>query len=135
MQPSPERRQRLDDDAFRAALRDLVTRSGRSMRSLSQAMGRDPGYVAALLDPTRPSRARPAPDDLLALSDATGIPFVELLASLWSIPIERVTTEVDRLSVGAAGIPRAEGMNDDDRLVAEFGRFLKDRRRRRQMGR
>src|SRR3954462_9445219 len=132
MQLKPDRPPRLDDDAFRAALRDLVRRSGRSMRSVSQAMGRDPGYVAALLDPTRPSRARPTPDDLLALSDATGIPFVELLASLWSIPIERMATEVDRLSVGAAGSADAEGTNDDERLVAEFARFLKDRRRPRR---
>lgn len=94
-------------------------------------MGRDPGYVAALLDPTRPSRARPTPDDLLALSDATGVAFVELLASLWSIPIERVAAEMEGLSIGAAGMPGAEAMSDDERLVAEFARFIKDRRRRR----
>ena len=101
------------------------------MRSVSQAMGRDPGYVAALLDPTRPSRARPTPDDLLALSDATGMPFVELLASLWSIPLERVTAEVDRLSVARAGTA-PEPPSDDERLVGEFARFLKDRRRERR---
>ena len=69
------------EEKFRAALRDVLERSGLSMRALSAVMGRDPGYVAALLDPTRPSRARPTPADLVAASDATGIAFVELLES------------------------------------------------------
>jgi transcriptional regulator with XRE-family HTH domain len=75
----------LTDDEFRAKLRDVLARSGLSMRALSAALGRDPGYVAALLDPSRPSRARPTPADLVRASDATGIPFVELLESLWGI--------------------------------------------------
>ena len=54
-----------NDEEFRAALRDVLVRSGLSMRALSAALGRDPGYVAALLDPSRPSRARPTPVDLL----------------------------------------------------------------------
>ncbi len=74
-----------DDEEFRAAVRDVLERSGLSMRALSAAMGRDTGYIAALLDPTRPSRARPTPADLLAASDATGITFVELLESTWGI--------------------------------------------------
>ena len=68
-----------DEEQFRAAMRDVLARSGLSMRALSAAMGRDPGYIAALLDPSRPSRARPTPADLVAASDATGIAFVELL--------------------------------------------------------
>ena len=89
-----------NDDEFRAALRDILTRSGISMRGLSAAMGRDPGYVAALLDPSRPSRARPTPADLLRASDVTGIAFVELLESLWGIPLSRLAGELARLGVG-----------------------------------
>ncbi|MGA2513599.1 MAG: hypothetical protein ABSG37_08260 [Candidatus Limnocylindrales bacterium] len=89
-----------NDDEFRAALRDILARSDMSMRALSAAMGRDPGYVAALLDPSRPSRARPTPADLLAASDATGISFVELLESLWGIPLSRLADELARLGAG-----------------------------------
>jgi len=79
-----------DEEQFRAAIREVLDRSGLSMRALSAAMGRDPGYIAALLDPSRPSRARPTPADLLAASDATGITFVELLESLWGIGSTRL---------------------------------------------
>lgn len=84
----------LDDESFRTRLRAVLDQSGLSGRKLSLAMGRDVGYVAALLDPTRPSRARPTPDDLLRLSDASGIPFVELLVSLWGIDRERLAAEL-----------------------------------------
>jgi hypothetical protein len=60
---------RLSDEEFRRRLHNVVGRSGLSKRALSGAMGRDPGYIAALLDPTRPSRARPGPEDLLMLGD------------------------------------------------------------------
>src|SRR5664280_3590433 len=82
------------DDEFRARLRDVLTRSGLSMRALSAAMGRDPGYVAALLDPSRPSRARPTPADLLRTSDATGLGFVELLEALGGITPSRLAGEL-----------------------------------------
>lgn len=88
-----------DDDAFRAGLEALLARSGWSKRRLSLAMGRDVGYVAALMDPTRPSRARPTPTDLLRLSDATGIAFVELIEVLWGIDRSRVA---DELAAGKA---------------------------------
>lgn len=74
-----------DDDAFRSQLRGILERSGLSMRQLSLAMGRDQGYVAAILDPTRPSRARPTPEDLERLAAATDISLVELLERLWGI--------------------------------------------------
>jgi hypothetical protein len=128
MQPSDPQRHRLSDDAFRDALRDLVRRSGRSMRSLSLAMGRDPGYVAALLDPSRPSRARPTPDDLIALSDATSIPFAELLARLWAIPPERLANELDRLASGDGADERSGRLSASDRrLLGEFEAFLASR--------
>src|SRR5436190_22648984 len=100
MQPPNAARQRLADGPFRDALREVLARSGRSMRGLSLAMGRDPGYVAALLDPSRPSRARPTPDDLVGLSDATGIPLVQLLEVLWAIPRSRLANELGQLDPG-----------------------------------
>jgi hypothetical protein len=84
----------LTDDEFRVRLADVLIRSGMSRRALSAAMGRDTGYVAALLDPTRPSRARPTPEDLVRASDATGMPLVELFEVLWDIDRARFAAEL-----------------------------------------
>jgi hypothetical protein len=118
----------LDDEAFRARLRAVVVRSGRSMRALSTAMGRDQGYVGALLDPSRPSRARPTPADLLAASDATGIPFVELLEQLWAIEPARLARELDELGVTATAVAPGDLRPADRRIVADFAAFLASRR-------
>jgi hypothetical protein len=121
----------LDDEAFRAALREVLDRSGRSMRGLSAAMGRDPGYVAALLDPTRPSRARPTPADLLAASDAAGIPFVELLEALWDIEPRRIADELAALGSGGPLVSSLDGLTDQERAeVATFVAYLVSRRPR-----
>src|SRR4029077_14998317 len=88
-----DRAMQPDDEIFRARLREIVERSGLSLRQASLAMGRDVGYVAAILDPSRPSRARPTPDDLVRLSDATGVPLVDLLEQLWGIDPKRLTRE------------------------------------------
>src|ERR1035437_4791718 len=109
------------DDQFRVAIRDVLARSGLSMRALSAAMGRDPGYIAALLDPTRPSRTRPTPADLLAASDATGIAFVELLESLWGI-------EPDRLSGELRGLGQVGGSDKPMRRLTRDERALEARR-------
>ena len=115
----------LDDPEFRARFRGVLARSGRSMRALSAAFGRDPGYVAALLDPSRPSRARPTPADLLAASEATGIPFVELLEALWAIPPARLADELDRLGVGGALGGRLATLTPAERTsVAAYIDFL-----------
>ena len=115
----------LSDDEFRARLRDVLTRSGLSMRALSAAFGRDPGYVAALLDPSRPSRARPTPADLLRALDATGIPFVELLEALWGIESSRLADELGRLGLGVSTDPRLAGLSDIERAeVSDFVDFL-----------
>src|SRR5437870_13221596 len=92
----------LTDDVFRTRLREVLTRSGLSMRGLSAALGRDPGYIAASLDRTRPSRARPTPTDLLRASDATGIPLVDLLQALWGIDRARLADELAPLGVGGS---------------------------------
>jgi len=84
----------LTDEEFRVRLASVLERSGLSRRGLSAAMGRDPGYVAALLDPTRPSRARPTPDDLVRASDALGIPLLDLLEALWDIDRARLAAEL-----------------------------------------
>jgi transcriptional regulator with XRE-family HTH domain len=118
-----------DDDDFRAAIRDVLKRSGLSMRALSAAVGRDPGYIAALLDPTRPSRARPTPADLLAASDATGIAFVELLESLWGINRDRLTGELRGLGlVGGPDEPMRRLTRDERALAADFVDLLAARR-------
>jgi transcriptional regulator with XRE-family HTH domain len=120
-----------DEEQFRAALRDILARSGLSMRALSAAMGRDPGYIAALLDPSRPSRARPTPADLVAVSDATGIAFVELLESLWGIPPSRLGAELAGLGVGLSLDERLAGLSDAERAsVADYIAFLAARHRR-----
>lgn len=122
-----------DDDEFRARVRDILERSGLSMRALSAAMGRDTGYVAALLDPTRPSRARPTPADLLRTSDATGIAFVELLDSLWGIPYTRLAGELAGLGVGRSLDSRLGVLSDTERAsVADYIGFLTARHTRRR---
>jgi hypothetical protein len=118
-----------EEDEFRAAMRDVLERSGLSMRALSAAMGRDPGYIAALLDPTRPSRARPTPTDLLGASDATGIAFVELLESLWGISRDRLTGELRGVGqVGGLDEPIRRLTRDERTLVADFVELLVARR-------
>ena len=111
------------------AIREVLQRSGLSMRALSAAMGRDPGYVAALLDPSRPSRARPTPADLLAASDATGIAFVELLESLWGIERDRLTGELRELGLaGDLDAAKRRLTRDERALVADFVELLVARR-------
>ena len=121
----------LTDDEFRARLRDIQGRSGLSMRALSAALGRDPGYVAALLDPSRPSRARPTPADLLRASDATGIPFVEILQALWGIEPSRIADELAALGLGGSADPRLTGLSDAERAeVSDLVDFLVTRHRK-----
>jgi transcriptional regulator with XRE-family HTH domain len=113
------------DDEFRARLREVLARSGLSMRALSAALGRDPGYVAALLDPSRPSRARPTPADLLRASDVTGIPFVELLEALWNIDPRRLADELTRLGVRDLRAGRKGDLTDVEWAnVADYVAFL-----------
>jgi hypothetical protein len=122
-----------NDDEFRSALRELLARSGLSMRALSAAMGRDTGYVASLLDPSRPSRARPTPADMLAASDATGIPFVELLERLWGIDPSRLAGEFAELGVGPLPDERLGMLNEAERAsVADYVAFLAARHGRRR---
>ena len=121
----------LTDDEFRIRLRDILGRSGLSMRALSAALGRDPGYVAALLDPSRPSRARPTPADLLRASDATGIPLVELLEALWGIEASRLADELGRLGLGASTDHRLAALSGIERAeVSDFLDFLAARHTR-----
>ena len=115
----------LIDDEFRVRLGDILGRSGLSMRALSAALGRDPGYVAALLDPSRPSRARPTPADLLHASDATGIPFVELLEALWEVEPARLAGELGRLGLSGPSDGQLASLTEAERAsVAAFVAFL-----------
>ena len=113
----------------REGIRVILARTGLSMRALSVAMGRDQGYVAAFLDPTRPSRARPTPDDLVAASDATGISLVELLEAIWGIDRRRLADELARLGVRSGLGARYAALADAERAeVAEYIAFLATRR-------
>jgi transcriptional regulator with XRE-family HTH domain len=119
------------DDEFRVRLRDILARSGLSMRALSASLGRDPGYAAALLDPSRPSRARPTPADLLRASDATGIPLVELLEALWEIEPQRLADELALLGLGGLADTRLAGLSEAERAeVSDFVAFLSARHRK-----
>ncbi len=128
-----ERAAQMVGDVFRDRLRELLERSGLSMRQLSGAFGRDPGYVQSLLDATRPSRARPTPSDMLRASDATGIPFVELLELLWEIPAARLAEELASLGVGGGLDPRLVGLSDAERTsVSDYIAFLTARHGKRR---
>ena len=117
---------------LRAALRDVLAQSGLSKRGLSLVMGRDIGYVGALLDPSRPSRARPTPADLLATSDATGIPFVDLLERFWGVPAQRLADEATRLGLAGPSDPELGVLTERERAtLGDFGAFLVARHRRR----
>ena len=123
----------LDDETFRTRLQALLRQTGRSQRALSAAFGRDPTYVQALLDPTRPGRARPTPADLLRCADATGIPFVDLLERLWDIPPERLAGELAGLGRAASSDPAVAHLDPDERRsVADFVAFLASRHRPRR---
>ncbi len=127
---------RLSDDDFRAGLQTMLERSGRSMRGLSAAFGRDPGYVAALLDPDRPPRARPTPADLVAAADATGIPLVDWLRTLWDISPARLADELAALGLTRSANQRLAELTPGHRnLVTELtdalaGKDAADRRPR-----
>jgi hypothetical protein len=117
------------DDEFRAALGDVLARTRLSRRGLSAALGRDPGYVAALLDPSRPSRARPTPADLLRLSDATGLSLAGLLESLWGMPQGRLQDRLDDGdSTGADGGGLAQLAAPERAVVRDFIAFMAARR-------
>jgi transcriptional regulator with XRE-family HTH domain len=106
---------------FRARLRAMLERSGYSMRQLSAAFGRDPGYVAALLDPSRPPRARPTPADLVAAADATGIPLVDWLAEMWAVDPARLAAELASLGLTASLDQRLDRLRPAERrLVLEL---------------
>jgi transcriptional regulator with XRE-family HTH domain len=133
IEPPEDREMPPDDDEFRAAVRNILERSGLSMRALSAAMGRDSGYIAALLDPTRPSRARPTPADLLRASDATGISFVELLEALWGIEPSRLADELGHLGVVRSGEASLDRLTDAQRReVGDFADFLASREKHRK---
>jgi transcriptional regulator with XRE-family HTH domain len=115
---------RPSEQEFRDALRTVLTRSGLSMRALSAAMGRDTGYVAASLDPSRPCD-RPTPEDLLGASDAIGIPFVELLETPWGIPPSRLARELAGLGVAGPLAEHLDRLTETERAeVADFAAYL-----------
>jgi hypothetical protein len=95
-------------------LERILETTGMSNRQLSLAMGRDAGYVSALSDPSRPSRARPSPTDLERLSDATGISLVSLLERIWGISTSRLVEEVSRGELSESLRERIPDLSDDE---------------------
>jgi len=114
-------------DEARAAIRDVLARSELSMRALSAAMGRDADYVAAFLDPRRATRARPTPEDLVAASDATGIPLVELLDAVWGIPPDRLADELGTSDRGSLAQALGRLTPAERGEVTDFALFLDGR--------
>ncbi len=127
-----------DAAAFRDEVRALLERTGLSMRGLSRALGRDPGYIAAVLDPAhRPSRARPTPHDLVRLSDASGIPLVELLERIWGIEPARLARELgrpDETDATGLGPEDAAVLAGVRELLVRYPRRPVDRERQRSTG-
>ena len=101
-------------DQVRRELRNILETTGMSNRQLSLAMGRDAGYVSALLDPSRPSRARPTPTDLERLSDATGMPLTDLLERIWGIRSARLVEEIGRGEHAGSVRARIPDLTDDE---------------------
>ncbi len=96
-----------------------------SRRQLSLAMGRDAGYVAALLDESRPSRAVPNPADLQRLSDLAGIPLVHLLERFWGISPQRLADDMTPLSIRFTEDERLSQLSDAElREVLDFAGYL-----------
>ena len=71
------------------------------------------------IPPGFPGRARPAPADVLRVSDDTGIPFVEL------------REELARLGLRASSDPRVAGLSEAERAeVSDFVDFFAARHRK-----
>ena len=118
-------------DQVRDELRGMLETAGMSNRQLSLAMGRDAGYVSALLDPSRPSRARPTPADLERLSDASGIPLTRLLERIWGIASSRLAEEMSRGELaGSIGEHMPELTDDEMRDVVSYADYVINKRER-----
>jgi transcriptional regulator with XRE-family HTH domain len=112
-------------DQVRAEMREILKRTGLSMRQLSLAMGRDAGYVAALIDESRPSRAMPTPADLQCLSDHTGIALVHLLERFWGVAPRRLADDLNKLSIRFEEDNRLSQLTDAELdQVLEFAGYL-----------
>ncbi|MCH8893901.1 MAG: hypothetical protein IIB32_10405 [Chloroflexi bacterium] len=101
-------------DQVRGELERILETTGMSNRQLILALRRSAGYVSALLDPSRPSRARPSPTDLERLSDATGISLVSLLERIWGISTSRLVEEVSRGELSESLRERIPDLSDDE---------------------
>jgi hypothetical protein len=118
-------------EQVRDEFRNILETTGMSNRQLSLAMGRDAGYVSALLDPSRPSRATPTPADLERLSDATDIPLVNLLEQFWGISSTRLAEDLSHLELSLSAKERVPELTDDEmREVIGYADYLVEKRGR-----
>jgi len=116
-------------EQVRLGIREVLARTGLSRRQLSLAMGRDPGYVAALLDESRPSRAIPTPADLERLSKKTGLALVYLLEQVWGIPPHQLADELSHFSIKDREDSRLSDLTDAelDRVLDFVGYVIQSR--------
>jgi len=88
-----------DVEGFQAYLRERLSETGVSMRGLSLAMGRDPAYVAQLLD-QRPRRLRalPTPDELRRAAPLLRVSLVDLLDAAYGITRAELEKELGTMA-------------------------------------
>jgi transcriptional regulator with XRE-family HTH domain len=113
----------------REEMTDILARTGMSMRQLSLSMGRDAGYVSALLEEDRHPRATPTPADLERLSDQTGIPLAHLLERFWGVSLLRLASDLSQLAIRVAEDERLSKLTDaESSEVLDFAGYLISRR-------
>lgn len=123
----PRRQQRQHQlERFRRYLRQRLAETGVPMRRLARAMGRDPAYIAQLLDPP-PGRRRalPAPDELRRAAPVLGVPLLELLEVAYGITRADLDLD-DGAAEGDEWAAALEGLTSGQReQVRAFAAFLK----------
>jgi len=116
---------------FQDYLRRQLKESGMSMRALSLAMGRDPSYVAQLLDPPpNRSRALPSPDELRLAAPLLGVPLVELLEQAYGITRVELEAELNTMAAhtGACADELSDLTTVEREEVLDFVAYVKSKR-------
>jgi len=113
--------------AFRAYLAEAARRSGVPLRRLSEAMGRDPGYLAQFLgaEPGK-TRGMPTPEELKAAAPLLGVPLLELLERGYGIRREDLAPELETVAGHrAAWADQLEALGPEERrTVLAFLAFV-----------
>jgi hypothetical protein len=131
------RRSRNDGNIrhFRDYLRQRLKETGAPMRALSIAMGRDPSYVAQLLDPPSDrSRALPSPDELRLAAPLLKVPLVELLEHAYGISRAELEAELNTMAAhtGACADELSDLTTAEREEVLNFVAYVKSKREMRR---